>query len=358
MSISPRERILAAIHHETLDRIATDYWGTSEVTEAICRHLGCDSFVEMLDRLGIDGIIGVSPPYVGPPLPGLADDAWTYAVQAWGMRFKRQVYQGGVYWEQAHYPLSQAETIEELEAYPWPDPDWYDYAALPDLCKQFPGRAIQVGYTAILYYHNMLRGLEKSLMDPLLRPEFTHRLIELISETFIEYHRRCFEAAPGLIDVTQVTDDWGSQHGLLSSPQVFDEFYREPMQRSIDLAKSYGILVFHHDDGDMRPLLPRLSEIGIDVLNPIQWRCGDWDLEALKAEFGARLCFHGGVDNQETLPHGSPEDVRLEVKRLVESLASDRTGFILGPCHNIQPITPLANILALYQAAREYGTFV
>jgi uroporphyrinogen decarboxylase len=194
-------------------------------------------------------------------------------------------------------------------------------------------------------------------MDPLLRPEFTHCLIRHISDFFTEYHRRCFEAAPGLIDVTQVTDDWGSQHGLLTSPQIFEAFYRAPTQRAIDLARSYDILVFHHDDGDMRPLLPTLTEMGIDILNPIQWRCGDWDLAALKTEFGQRLCFHGGVDNQETLPHGTPDEVRAEVKRVIGALASDRTGLILAPCHNIQSNTPVENILAMYEAAREYGTF-
>jgi uroporphyrinogen decarboxylase len=115
--------------------------------------------------------------------------------------------------------------------------------------------------------------------------------------------------------------------------------------------------VFHHDDGDMRPMLPRLTEMGIDILNPIQWRCGDWDLKALKAEYGDRLCFHGGVDNQETLPHGTAEDVRAEVKWLIASLATDQTGLIIAPCHNLQSITPVENIIAMYEAAREYGTF-
>jgi uroporphyrinogen decarboxylase len=159
------------------------------------------------------------------------------------------------------------------------------------------------------------------------------------------------------VDVTQVTDDFGSQRGLLISPQVFEEFYRAPMQRAIDLAKSYGIIVFHHDDGDVRPLLPVLAGMGIDVLNPIQWRCGNWDLAALKAEYGSRLCFHGAVDNQQTLPYGTPEDVRAEVKHLIATLASDRTGFIIGPCHNLQPNTSVENVIALYEAACEYGTF-
>ena len=194
-------------------------------------------------------------------------------------------------------------------------------------------------------------------MDPLLDPEFTHHIIKRITDFFTEYHRRCFEAVSNMIDQTQVTDDWGAQKGLLTSPKVFETFYRQPMQKAIDLAKSFGITVFHHDDGDIRPLLPTFCEMGIDVLNPIQWRCSDWDLVQLKAELGDQLCFHGGIDNQHTLPFGTPDDVRMEVKRIVEALGSDRTGFIIAPCHNIQANTPVENIIAMYEAAAEYGTF-
>ena len=356
MSLTSRERVLAAIRHQPVDRVPTDYWGTDEITRKLCDHLGCGDRFEMYDRLGIDGMAGVAPPYVGPPLPD-PEAAGTEVFQAWGIRFKQQRYESGVYWEQAYNPLAEAETLADLKAYSWPDPDWFDYSALPDLCARYPGRAVQVGYAALFYLHNMLRGLQLSLMDPLLRPEFTHYLVARISGWLTEYHQRCFEAARGQIDVTQVTDDWGSQHGLLTSPQVFQEFYRAPTQRAIDLAKSYGIMVFHHDDGDMRPLLPALTGMGIDVLNPIQWRCGDWDLDALKRDYGARLCFHGGIDNQQTLPHGTVDEVRAEVRRLIASLAADGSGYILAPCHNIQSITPVANVVAMYEAAREYGTF-
>jgi uroporphyrinogen decarboxylase len=270
------------------------------------------------------------------------------------MGYRIQGYGTGTYDEQVYFPLASAETIADLEAYPWPSPEWYDYSAIPALAAQYPGRAIQCGYTAVFYYHNKLRGLELSLMDPILRPDFTHYLVGRISEFFTEYHRRCFEAGRDVIDMTQVTDDFGSQTGLMISPRIFDTFYRGPIQRAIDLAKSYGLIVFHHDDGDCRRLLPLLTEMGIDILNPIQWRCGDWNLRALKTEFGDRLCFHGGVDNQVTLPFGSADDVRVEVRRLLAELAPDRTGLIVAPCHNLQAISPVENIIALYEAAAAF----
>ena len=228
-----RERILAAIQHQPVDRLPTDMWATPEVWEKLLAHFQVDNRVALYDQLGIDDIFSIF---------------------------------------------------------------------------------------------------------------------------FTEYHRRCFEAGRGLIDITQVTDDFGAQTGLLISPTMFDTFYRVPMQRAIDLAKSFGIIVFHHDDGDLRQLLPTFVEIGIDVLNPIQWRCGDWDLAALKAEYGAQLCFHGGVDNQRTLPFGTPDDVWAEVQHLIATLASDQTGFIIAPCHNLQPNISIENIIALYEAAREFGS--
>jgi len=353
-----RDRILAAIRHAPTDRPPTDIWATAEVWDKLKTHFGVDSNLAVYDKLGIDGIMGIAPPYIGPEITvdPASEPAWPagFYKDAWGMGYAPQAYGGGSYNEQIYFPLAQAETIADLEAYPWPDPDWYDYAAIPSLAAQYPDRAIMCGYTAVFYYHNKLRGLELSLMDPILRPEFTRHLIGRISAFFTEYHRRCFEAGRGVIDVTQVTDDFGSQHGLLISPRIFDAFYREAVQRGIDLAKSYSIIVFHHDDGDCRKLLPRLTAMGIDLLNPIQWRCGDWDLRALKAEYGDTLCFHSGVDNQVTLPWGAPADVHAEVRRLLAELAPDRTGFIVAPCHNLQAVSPVENILALYEAASTY----
>ena len=97
--------------------------------------------------------------------------------------------------------------------------------------------------------------------------------------------------------------------------------------------------------------------MGADVLNPIQWRCPGMEREALKADFGGRLCFHGGMDNQRTLPFGSAEDVRAEVRRNIDVLAADKTGYVLAPCHNLQAITPVENIVAMYDEAHHSGRF-
>jgi uroporphyrinogen decarboxylase len=133
------------------------------------------------------------------------------------------------------------------------------------------------------------------------------------------------------------------------SPGAFRRFLKPWMARMIELVHSRGVRVIHHDDGAIRPLIPDLIETGIDVLNPIQWRCRGMEREELARDFGMSLVFHGGVDNQQTLAFGSPEDVRREVADNIAIFSRCR-GYVVAPCHNIQTVTPTANILALYES--------
>jgi uroporphyrinogen decarboxylase len=255
-----------------------------------------------------------------------------------------------------HNPLSEARTIDDLEAFAWPSPDWFDYSGMPEQAAEArKTHAVQCGYMAPFYMHNKLRGLEQSLVDPLVDPDFTHHLLKRICDYDYAYHRRMFEACEGLIDVAQVTDDLGSQSGPMISLETYRTFYAPHHRRFIDLCKEFGIRVMHHDDGSMRAFLPDLVDLGIDILNPVQWTCPGMHMEELKADFGDRICFHGGVENQRILPFGSPEDVRAEVRHCIDALASDGTGYILCSCHNMPPNTPVENVLAMYDEARHYG---
>jgi uroporphyrinogen decarboxylase len=342
-----RERVLAAIERKPVDRIPTDIWATGEVWEKLRAYFG--EGVDIAEALQIDGMRSVAPDYIGPELQAMGEGE---TVNIWGMAHRRTPYEGGVYDEQVAWPLAGAKTVDDLVRYRWPDADWFDYSRMREQARAArQTHAVQCGYMAPFYYHNLLRGLEQSLIDPLDDPEFTHELLRRICDYFYDFHRRAFEACDGLIDVAQVTDDLGSQTGPLISRQVYEEFYAPHHQRFIDLCHEFGIKVFHHDDGSCRAFLPRLVEMGIDILNPIQWTCPGMDRAELKEEFGSRICFHGGVDNQRILPFGTPEEVRAEVRACIDTLASDGTGYILAPCHNLQAITPVENILAMYDEA-------
>ena len=125
-----RERILAAINHQPVDRLPTDIWAVHEVWDALLAHFGTEDKMEVYQQLEIDGIIWLWPKYIGPPVPEECDGGFKRDFQAWGLRYKKQEFAGGVYWETIHHPLAAAETIDDLKAYPWPDPDWYDYDSI------------------------------------------------------------------------------------------------------------------------------------------------------------------------------------------------------------------------------------
>jgi uroporphyrinogen decarboxylase len=351
--VNSRERMLAVIEHQTPDRIPTDIWAVPEVWTKLQEHFGKGA--DVCEALHVDGIAGVGAKYVGPALPKVAQDE---SVDFWGIRSRRVEFGAGVYYEQFHHPLAAAETIDDLRQYRWPSPEWFDYSQMrPAAQANREKQVLACGYMAPFTYHQYLRGLEASLADLLLKPEFTEYLLGRLCDFVYEHHRRMFAACEGLIDLTQVTDDYGTQTGPIMSLATFRRFYRPHLQRFIDLAHEFGIRAFHHDDGAIREFLPDLAEMGIDVLNPIQWRCPGMEREALKRDFGRAFCFHGGVDNQQTLPFGSAEDVRAEVRHNIDVLAADRTGYVVAPCHNLQSITPLENIIAMYDEAHHYGRF-
>ena len=154
--------------------------------------------------------------------------------------------------------------------------------------------------------------------------------------------------------LTYAAEDMGGQTDLMISPAHIREFLLPGMKRIIDLAHGAGVYVFHHNDGNVRRIVPDMVAAGIDLLNPVQWRNTGLDRAELKREFGDRLVFHGAMDNQRTLPFGSREDVIREVRENLEILGKGG-GYILAPCHNIQSITPVGNIVAMYEAGYKMG---
>jgi uroporphyrinogen decarboxylase len=156
--------------------------------------------------------------------------------------------------------------------------------------------------------------------------------------------------------ISYVAEDLGSQESLLMSPAQIREFLLPGMKRMTDLVHQAGAYVFHHTDGAVRPIIPDLIEMGINVLNPIQWRCKGMDREGLKRDFGHLIAFHGAVDNQYTLAFGSTKEVKQEVLDNIRILGSGG-GYFLAPCHNIQAVSPPENVVTMYDAAYENGWY-
>jgi len=344
--MTPRERWLAVLNRQTPDRIPMDYCATSEATAKLLQYLGCD-YDEMLSRLHIDSLVGVGGRYVGPSIPENYD--------VFGIEYRMVDYGTGVYKEQVGSPLAGFDSVEEIEAnYTWPNPDWWDYSHLPGEIRDKEHRPIRGGGSEPFLTYKALRGEEQAFIDLIENPEIVHYCLDKLFELCYQNTLRIFETIPGAVMVTYVAEDLGGQTSLMYSPAQIREFLIPRMKRMVDLTKQHGSYVFHHTDGAARDILPDLIDMGIEVLNPVQWRCPGMEREGLKRDFGDKLIFHGAVDNQYTIPFGTVDEVRQEVRDNIRILG-EGGGYIIAPCHNIQPIGPAENVVALYEAGYEYG---
>jgi uroporphyrinogen decarboxylase len=346
-AMSPRERWLAVLQRRTPDRVPMDYWATAEATRKLLKHLGCSDERALCGRLHIDMPVTVSPRYAGPRVPDDADE--------FGCRYRDVGYGTGVYRECVHHPLAGFSSVGEIErSYRWPSPDWYDTSVIPGQLagrEQYPVRG---GGSEPFLTYKALRGDEQAFIDLVENPELAHYCLDRLFDLAYENTRRIFETIPGKVMISYVAEDMGGQADLMISPQNIREFLLPGMRRMIGLVHGAGAYVFHHNDGAVRRIIPDLIAAGIDALNPLQWRCPGMEREALKRDFGDRLVFHGGVDNQRTLPFGSTDDVRREVADDLCILGAGG-GYILAPCHNIQAVSPVENVVALYEAGWELG---
>ena len=359
-----RERTFRALDFEQPDRVPIDLWCSSGFKEKMAR-AGAPITPAFLDHHDVDLRYIEGPAYIGPPLQTFGDGV---DEDIWGVRRRTAIahVNGGAesYKEVARSPLAQAQSVEEVDAYDrWPSPDWFDYSGIEAQCEavRTQGRVAvfmgdRMNRLAQLKPAMYLRGVEQILSDLLLNPEIAHAIFARIRAFYTAYAERMFEAANAKLDLLLMGDDFGSQTGPLISPAMWTEFLGPGFAEYIHLAKHYGLRVMHHTCGGVRPLIPLMIDAGLDILQSVQPEAANMDPRSLKQEFGARLAFHGAISIQRTLPFGSPEDVRNEVRDRIAAFAPGG-GYILCTAHNIQADTPIENLEALLAAYHEYGTY-
>lgn len=345
--MTSKERWLAVLNREIPDRVPMDYWGTPETTQSLLKYFACSDIWEMYKILHIDGVCVVEPEYVGPELMHNHD--------FFGCGYEDVAYRGGTYQECVYHPLADFQSVYEIEEhYAWPSPDLFDYAGIPQQLKGKENYPIRGGGSEPFYRYTQLRGHTQAYRDLLKNPDIAHYCLEKLFDFHYQVTKRIYEQLPGQVTFSYISEDFGGQTGLLFSPQIIAEFFLKGMARMVELAYENDVYAFCHSDGAIREVIPKLIEIGIDILNPIQWRCAGMDRHGLKADFGNHLIFHGGMDNQQTLAFGNVADVRAEVRYNLEVLG-EGGGYILAPCHNIQPISPIENIIAMYEVGLIFG---
>jgi uroporphyrinogen decarboxylase len=302
---------------------------------------------ETFRRLHVDFVIHAGPKYVGPRLPDHTD--------TFGCMYRSIDYGTGKYSEVVTHPLATFNSVEEIKAkYRWPSPDWYDYSVIPEQITGWEDYPIQGGGSEPFLIYKNLRGQEQAMMDLVEHPEIVHYCLDRLFDLAYTDTQRILETIPGKVMLCYVAEDMGGQTNLMFSKKHIRTFLLPRMKRVIDLAHQGGAFVFHHNDGNCRAILPDMIEAGIDLLNPIQWRSCGMEREGLKADFGAKLIFHGAMDNQYTLPFGTVAEVRQEVADNLRILGAGG-GYVLAPCHNLQPVTPPENVVAMYETGYELG---
>lgn len=267
-------------------------------------------------------------------------------------------------WFPAIHPLAETHLIEELESYPWPDMDDPTRVAHVRADAQ---RVAEENKYAILATPWLAFPLERAYamqrMDRFMRnlgryPDFTRALLTKIADFCKTLMGHFLHEIGDNIDMIKIGDDLGMQNSLLMSPKMYREIVKPIHADYIAFIKSHTkAKLFFHTDGDVFPLIPDFIEMGVDILNPVQTSAGKMsNLEELKRQFGKHLIFCGAIDTHRVLPFGTPDEVRAEVKRVIDILGQGG-GYMLASVHTIMPDVPPENILAMVDAAVEFGKY-
>ena len=374
-----RDRVLLALDHREPDRVPIDFGGlvTSMHHQAyrkLLEYLGMpgddvrimDMFQQIVDpnpaikEMFHADVVGFFP-HSGSDYEFELDEETDTFVDEWGVLYQRPA--GGFWYDLAGHPLKEG-TIEELLAFRFPDP--LDPARVQGLAEE-GRRSLEETDQAVMIHAPIggvyeqsywLRGLEPLYRDMVSNKRYVEALAERVLEWLLDFWELVLGEVGPYVHVVELSDDLGGQQGPLFSPALYREIYKPRHRRLTELIHSKTeAKIFLHCCGSIRWALPDLIESGIDIINPVQVSARNMETDQLKREFGGDIVFWGGgADATHVLPFGTPNDVRDEVKRRISDLGPGG-GFVFAPIHNIQAEVPPQNVVAMFEAAYEYGCY-
>ncbi len=379
MTLTSRERVLLALNHQEPDRVPIIFGADGSTAmlvpayENLKRHLGIATETKLFDRsfqyARIDEEIMVRfgsdfRTLIGPasshcaPVNGV-NDSFT---DCWGITWQRP--QGSYYYNMVFQPLKNLHTPKQIEEYAWPNPEMLlDLIGLSEQARQLRCESsyailgIQNGLSSIFEASWYLRGLPEFLMDLAGNSEMAHIILRHMTDVAKTTTALFLKEVGQYIDIIRVGDDLGIQNGTIISPKMFREMVKPYLAEYYDMIHNMtDAKLMLHCCGSVNTIMEDLIEIGVDVLNPVQVSAKDMEPEKLKAQFGDRLCFCGGIDTQKVLPIGTQEDVQEEVHRRIQELAPGG-GYLLAPVHAIQPDVPPENVCTMFEAALAHGNY-
>jgi len=255
------------------------------------------------------------------------------------------------------FPMRNLKTVEELKEYPFSDYEAnYRHRHLEEKVKKIHKKELcaTAGLAMTIFEVSwQLTGMDKLFIDFVENKSFANYLLDYITEMRKFMIRRFAEAG---VDHISLGDDIGTQNGMLMSPEMWREWFKERMHSIISVAKKVNpeVIISYHSDGNIEEVIPELIEIGIDVLNPVQPEC--MDPAKLKRKYGDRLAFWGTVGTQTTMPFGTPEEVKRVVRKRIKTVGKNG-GLLIAPTHTLQPDVPWENILAFFEAVEKDGKY-
>lgn len=388
MNMTGFDRVAAALEHKEPDRVPLDFGGAEVASinihtmRRLRRFLGMSEDVtldnivtqtakmqdDLIERLKVD--VKIAPPQA-PANRNLAEDIGLQdghyrLIDEYGMGWQMPE-KGGHYYDLYINPLANAETVSDIENYPWPDPlDAARFVGMKDnarIVAREQKKAVFLGRASSGMWEHVtwMTGYEKFFMDMVLNKKLVHALMEKILEIKMKYWGRVLELVDEEYVIISCADDLGAQDSLLVGLDLYKEMIWPYHKRLFEFLKEKAkqkAYIFFHNDGAIYETLPLLIEAGIDIINPWQVNCkGMDDTAKFKKEFGEDLTVWGGsCDTQRVLPFGTPQEVRDETKRRIEDLAPGG-GYIFAPIHIIQDGVPAENIMAMWETLQKYGIY-
>lgn len=382
--MKPRERVMLALNHQEPDRIPIDLGATivSSIVKStyilLKQTLGLEvEDIKMLDhvqqlpyvdeallkRFDVDFRMVQLPSATVPGLNIFEEGNYYAFIDRWGSKLHMPK-EGGLYYDWVDFPVKEP-TLEALDTYKWPRPDPPEL--IDRLAEQarslyensdyaLVGSAVIGG--GIFEQPARTMGLENFMMALISEPQFAERLMDQITDIYIESCNNYLDKVGQYLNVFTFWDDLAGQDGWLIRPEIYRKMIKPKQRRLVEaIKKKTNAKLFYHSCGATRGLIPDLIELGFDILNPVQVSARGMDSRKLKQDFGRDIVFWGGgVDTQHVLPFGSTQEVADEVKRRIDDLAPGG-GFVFAAVHNIQAYVPPENIVTMFDTALQYGRY-
>lgn len=360
--MNSKERLVRALNFQETDRPPVFCSIVPQLAEKLSKHFGipCEagidspmsgnriSWADLMVRLGSDCVCVASCAPDNAPTVTHEDGL---IVNEWGIGMRNH----GLYDDFEVHPLAHVTTVEEIEAYPFPDVNAPGrFRKAEESIAKYGSEYGIIGDLECSIFETSwyLVGLEKLFMDMAMEEPYVDALMDKVAHFHTEVGKRLVEMGADLI---WCGDDLGSQNGPMISVDMFDRYMAPRISKMFAEFKKINpnVKVAWHSCGSILPLIPRFVELGLDVLNPIQPMATGMEPQWLKDTYGDKLGFFGGICVQDLLPKRTPEEIKAEVKRRI-SILSKNGGYLVAPAHNVQADTPIENIFAMFEAVREY----